>query len=122
MRPEKYLKYIIDPIFNHDRNKKIFSYNPTVQPPREEARTSKLFVYEYNAQSISGHELKNISETFRYCKNDQINWINIDGIVKSEVEAVCQHFQIHPLLVEDILSIGQRPKMDEIEGVMFCLL
>jgi magnesium transporter len=38
------------------------------------------------------------------------------------VEKVCTHFEIHPLLIEDILSINQRPKMDEVEGVLFCLL
>jgi magnesium transporter len=35
---------------------------------------------------------------------------------------VCDHYGVHPLLIEDILSINQRPKMDEVEGVMFCLL
>lgn len=122
MRPEKYLKYIIDPIFNQNRTKEIFNYNPTVQPIREEAKTSKLFVYDYTPQSINQHELCKIEETLQYCSAEKVIWINIDGIVKKDVETVCQYFKIHPLLVEDILNIGQRPKMDEIEGVLFCLL
>jgi magnesium transporter len=51
-----------------------------------------------------------------------MSWINIDGLRKSDVERVCQHFDIHQLLVEDILSVNQRPKMDEVEDVLFCLL
>ncbi len=35
---------------------------------------------------------------------------------------MCIHFNIHPLIAEDILSIGQRPKVDEINGVVYCLL
>src|SRR4029077_19236523 len=35
---------------------------------------------------------------------------------------ICNHFGIHPLIAEDILSIGQRPKMDELNGLLFCLL
>jgi magnesium transporter len=35
---------------------------------------------------------------------------------------VANHFGVHSLLVEDILSINQRPKTDEVEGVLFCLL
>ena len=122
MRPEKYLKYLVDPIFNPHRTKEIFSYNPTVEATREGAKSSSLFVYDYSPHSIGQHELKRIEEAFAYSTEDKVNWINIDGIVKADVEAICQHFQIHPLLVEDILSIGQRPKMDEIEGVLFCLL
>ncbi|MEO6187345.1 MAG: magnesium/cobalt transporter CorA, partial [Ginsengibacter sp.] len=39
-----------------------------------------------------------------------------------DCEKICAHFQVHPLIAEDILSIDQRPKMDEIEGVLYCLL
>jgi magnesium transporter len=38
------------------------------------------------------------------------------------VEKIAAHFGIHPLITEDILSIGQRPKMDEVEGILYCLL
>lgn len=35
---------------------------------------------------------------------------------------ICAYFNIHPLIAEDILSIGQRPKFDEINGTLYCLL
>ena len=41
---------------------------------------------------------------------------------KVDVEKICTHYGIHYLITEDILSVGQRPKMDEIEGLVFCLL
>ncbi|MCW3079991.1 magnesium/cobalt transporter CorA [Segetibacter sp.] len=122
MRPEKYLKYLIEPIFNTRRTKEIFNYNPATEPVREEATHTKIFVYNYDPASISAKELKDMSEVFIYRDSDKVSWINMDGIVKANVEAVCQHFEVHPLLIEDILSIGQRPKMDDIEGVMFCQL
>ncbi|MEP7238455.1 MAG: magnesium/cobalt transporter CorA, partial [Ferruginibacter sp.] len=39
-----------------------------------------------------------------------------------DVESICKHFGVHYLITEDILSLGQRPKMDEIDGLLFCLL
>ena len=48
-------------------------------------------------------------------------WINVDGIKKSEVEKLCNYYGIHHLLVEDILSSGQRAKMDDSEKCDFCL-
>lgn len=49
-------------------------------------------------------------------------WINVDGLNQSEVLALCAPFAVHPLLVEDILSIGQRAKADNMEEQLFCLL
>ena len=66
--------------------------------------------------------LKKIDDCFRFLDTDMISWINIDGIRKADVENICNHFGIHPLIQEDILSINQRPKMDEIDNILFCLL
>jgi magnesium transporter len=63
-----------------------------------------------------------VEDVLTYKQNNRINWINIDGLRKTDVETVCNHFGIHPLLMEDILSINQRPKVDEVEGILFCLL
>ncbi|HEY8397837.1 MAG TPA: magnesium/cobalt transporter CorA, partial [Flavihumibacter sp.] len=72
--------------------------------------------------AIDEHEFDAVEPCFRFRQSDRISWINIDGLRKADVEAICTHFEIHPLLIEDILSIQQRPKMDEVENVLFCLL
>ena len=118
---KKYLQFIF-PFFNTKRTKEIFRINPTVMPVREEASEISIYVYDYNRDDMKEYELDKISDAFACRDNHKISWINIDGIRKSDVEAICKHFGVHPLLVEDILSIGQRPKMDEIDNVLFCLL
>jgi magnesium transporter len=43
-----------------------------------------------------------------------INWINIDGLHdENTVEEICTYLGIHNLTMEDILSVGQRPKIEE---------
>jgi magnesium transporter len=123
LKPEKYLRYLYLPnLFGTDRTKEILHVNPTVIPAREEAKEVKAFVYDYDAVSITERRLENIGESFTYRDSKRISWINIDGLRKNDVETICNHFGIHPLIMEDILSIDQRPKMDEVEGVLFCLL
>lgn len=123
MIPEtkKYLQFIF-PFFNTKRTKEIFRVNPTVMPVREEAAEVAVYVYDYDQNDIKEYELDKVSDAFACRDNDKISWINIDGIRKPDVEAVCKHFGVHMLLSEDILSVGQRPKMDEIDNVLFCLL
>lgn len=122
MQPHIYLKQFLEPIFNPGRTKEIFKFNPAVEPERTEDAKTHLFVFSYNASTVQGAELKSAAETFAYKDTDRISWINIDNISKNTVETICAHFGVHPLIVEDILSIGQRPKMDDIEGVLYCLL
>ena len=66
--------------------------------------------------------MKKVEEVYPFLQSPSVTWINIDGLRKEDVESICNHFGIHPLIAEDILSIGQRPKVDEIDGLMYCLL
>lgn len=113
---------MIFPFFNTKRTKEIFHVNPTVIPKREEAAEISIYVYDYNATVLKEYELKNTKESFPFKENKNNSWINIDGIRKADVEAICNHYGVHYLLMEDILSAGQRPKMDEMDDVLFCLL
>ncbi|MFM9911580.1 MAG: magnesium/cobalt transporter CorA [Chitinophagaceae bacterium] len=123
LRPEKYLRYLYLPnLFGTDRTKEILHVNPTLVPERVEPENALIFVYDYNAETLDERQLNGTNECTDFKNNNRISWINIDGLKKTDVDAICNHYNIHPLLAEDILSIGQRPKMDEVEGVMYCLL
>lgn len=91
-------------------------------PHREEATEVDVSVFEYTATSVEERKLTCVQDTFAFKNSGRITWINIDGLRKADVEAVCNHYEVHTLLIEDILSVNQRPKMDEVEGVLFCLL
>lgn len=123
LRPEKYLRYLYLPnLFGIERTKEILHVNPTIIPQREEAKDVAISVFDYDSEGIEEVRLKSVSESFRFKLSKRVSWINIDGLRKADVEAVCNHFRVHPLIMEDILSINQRPKMDEVEGILFCLL
>ncbi len=43
-----------------------------------------------------------------------VTWINIDGLHdEKSIEEICTHLDVHKLSMEDILSVGQRPKLEE---------
>jgi magnesium transporter len=118
-----YLKFLgLQQLFGIERTKEILNVNPTVIPVREEANEIRLFVYDFDAEHLTSFQSDKVSDCFNYKFSNNISWINIDGLRKADVEAVCSHFNVDPLLIEDILSVNQRPKMDEVEDVLFCLL
>ena len=112
----------IFPAFNTRRTREIFRINPTVIPVREEAKEVKVYVYDYNNIELEEFEFNSVSKCFDFRDSHNISWINIDGLRKEDVENISSHFNIHYLITEDILSVGQRPKMDEMDNILYCLL
>lgn len=48
--------------------------------------------------------------------SQQTLWLNIEGLHETElIKKIVEHFKLHKLSGEDILSVGQRPKLDEYE-------
>jgi magnesium transporter len=118
---KKIISYLFNPL-ELLRTKKVLQVNPTVESNRVEPAESTFCAYDYNEKTIEIKQLKNVEECFAFIDSTNVSWINIDGLRKDTVEVICNHYGIHYLIAEDILSIGQRPKMDEMNGLMFCLL
>ena len=122
MRPQKYLSLLV-PMFNVQRTKEILSVNPVKAVSREDSEEVQVTVFRYTVKEVSEFKYDSVVDCLQFAEdNKYIHWINIDGLRKKDVERVCERFGIHYLLMEDILSIDQRPKMDEIENVLYCLL
>lgn len=121
MQTADYIKQLFTPTIANGRRPKV--YNPLQSvAERKDAADVKIMVYSYDRAAVYEHRLNSIEETFAFKNSQGIRWINVDGIRKADVEAICRQFGIHSLLEEDILSVGQRPKMDEVDEVMYCLL
>jgi magnesium transporter len=116
-----YLEYILNP-FNLFRTKEILTVNPTVIPDRKEEVPVKIFAYDFNTETLLETPVDKVEDSFHYLHTDKISWINVDGIRKTDVEKICEHYNIHYLIAEDIQSVGQRAKMDEIDNVLYCVL
>ncbi len=98
--------------------------NPFI-PPGEKRRLEgypTIFIYDYNHEKINYYTTTNTEDCFSFKSTATITWINMDGINKTEVERISNKFGVHSLIQEDILSYGQRPKMDEVENILFVLL
>lgn len=121
MAVQDYFSYLLNPL-ELLRTKKVLRVNKPEIATRTEPEKTKIFVYDYNAEHISNKELSSVPECFPYLNTPYVTWVNVDGLKQKDVEKIGEQFGIHPLITEDILSLGQRAKTDEINGLLFCLL
>ncbi len=46
-----------------------------------------------------------------------VRWINVDGLADREaIHALATKYDLHPLAIEDVLNLGQRPKIESYGG------
>jgi len=83
----------------------------------------RIRLMDYDEQSFEEKDLERIEECFS-CKDTQtVTWINIDGLHDIDIIAeIGENFGLHPLILEDILNTGQRPKMEDFENYIFISL
>lgn len=121
MAPQKYISYLLNPL-ELLRTKKVLQVNQPVIAERKEPEETSVFVFDYDAVNITSKQLNHVPDCFPYIDSPTVSWINVDGLRKNDIENICNHYGIHYLILEDILSLGQRAKMDEINGLLFCLM
>jgi magnesium transporter len=82
-----------------------------------------ITVISYDEDTIDEKEIDDIGDSSAFVRDTGVAWINIDGLHCAEViRAAGKHFAIHPLLLEDIMNTGQRPKLEEFDDGLFLVL
>ncbi|KPL07792.1 magnesium transporter [bacterium SM23_57] len=78
---------------------------------------------DYDATNLQEHEVTSIEECFPFKDTPTITWINIDGLHDVDiVEKIGKHFGMHPLVMEDIVNPGQRPKIEDTTDYIFLVV
>jgi magnesium transporter len=83
----------------------------------------RIRLIDYDEEHFQEREIETVEECFPFKDKPTITWINIDGLHQVDViEKLGIHFDIHPLVLEDIMHTGQRPKAEDFEEYIFVVL
>jgi magnesium transporter len=83
----------------------------------------RITFLDYDEQSFEEKQVPNIEECLKLKDTGTVSWINIDGLHDIELlEKLGKGFELHPLVLEDILNTGQRPKFEDYEKHIFIVL
>jgi magnesium transporter len=83
----------------------------------------KITIINYDEEQFQEKEVGTIDEVFPFSDKSTATWINLDGIHQVDnIEKIGKHFKIHPLVLEDIVNTGQRPKMEDFSNYLFMVL
>ena len=84
---------------------------------------AKITIIDYDETHFEEKEVTTVEECLPFKDTPTVTWINIDGIHQVEViEKIGKQFNLHPLVLEDILNTGQRPKVEDFEHYLYIVL
>jgi magnesium transporter len=90
--------------------------------PAGESRLS-IHLIDYTESEFAEEELATAELCKPYLEKESITWIHIEGRTDPEtISNIGELFGLHPLAMEDVLNLGQRPKIEEYDGQFFIIM
>lgn len=83
----------------------------------------KIDVIQYDIDSYTENIITNVDDLEQFNFKDKTTWIQIYGLHdESVVKKIGDLFNIHNLVLEDILNIYQRPKLEDYDDYLFLVV
>ena len=100
------------------------------QPPgtavyvgKAEPEPTVVSVIDYDAERHEARTLPNVEDAFPFKDTPTVTWLNIAGLRDVEaIERIAKRYEVHPLVLEDILNTTQRPKIEIFDDYIFVVL
>lgn len=89
----------------------------------ERTERVKITLIEFNEKEFFEKDFYDLSECTAHFKDTMIKWINVEGVHNTAlIEKLGQMYNIHPLTMEDIVHIDQRPKFEDYDHYLVAIL
>ena len=78
---------------------------------------------DYDEKNLYDKRISDAEECKQFKESATTSWINIDSINNvGLIEQIGKAFQLHPLVLEDILHTSQRPKLEDFDNYLYIVV
>ncbi|MCE3227053.1 MAG: magnesium and cobalt transport protein CorA [Bacteroidetes bacterium] len=83
----------------------------------------KINLIEFNDNELIEEEFYDLSDCLSQVKPNMIKWINVEGVHNTAmIEKIGKHYNLHPLTMEDIVHVDQRPKFEDYDNYVLTIM
>lgn len=84
---------------------------------------TKMTIVDYSKEDVEERQIESVDEILKYKERDTMTLVIIEGLANVDiVEKIGSMFDIHQLVLEDILNTHQRPKFEEYDDYLYIVL
>lgn len=82
----------------------------------EDAVASEITLIDYDKQRARRFAIADPEACTQYLETDSVSWINVQGLGNEDIlRRLGKVFQLHPLVLEDVVNVPQRSKVEDYE-------
>ncbi|NJL89213.1 MAG: magnesium/cobalt transporter CorA [Coleofasciculaceae cyanobacterium SM2_1_6] len=79
-----------------------------------DATPSTIELIDYNVTNKISIKLSMPEECIPYLDTESVSWVDVAGLGSEDIlQRMGKVFNLHPILIEDVVNVPQRPKVDE---------
>jgi magnesium transporter len=94
-----------------------------IPPPEYQGAPPAVSLIQYDARTFDERSIEATEDLLSSLESDKISWVSIIGLGDIDFfRQLAEHVRIHPLALEDILNLGQRPKVDAYDRQLVIVL
>lgn len=83
----------------------------------------RITVMDYAGDHFQEKEVQAVEECFPFKDSKTVTWINVTGLHETDIiNRIGGHFDLHPLVLEDIVNVHQRPKVEDFQDYIYVVL
>lgn len=87
---------------------------------KKQSLKTVIDIINYSNQTFNKIDCNDVEDGFNFEGNEQVTWINVNGLNNlTDIEKLGEHYNLHPLTLEDIVNTSQRPKLEEFKNYFF---
>ncbi|MHC5598525.1 MAG: magnesium/cobalt transporter CorA [Nostoc sp.] len=75
-----------------------------------------IFLIDYNQTNFTREQLATPEECVPYLEMESISWVDVQGLGSQDIlQRLGNVFELHPLVLEDVVNVPERPKIEDYE-------
>jgi len=84
---------------------------------------TRVTLIDYNSDHFEQRTVSSLEDILKYRDTASTTWVIIEGLADAEIiGTIGTYFDIHPLVLEDVMNTHQRPKLEEHDNYLFVVL
>lgn len=88
----------------------------------ENAVQPSIILIDYNQTEVIRVKIDNPEDCNNYLDTESVSWVDVQGLGNRDIlERLGQVFDLHPLVLEDVVNMAERPKIEEYEDQLLII-
>ncbi|MBD2385456.1 magnesium/cobalt transporter CorA [Cylindrospermum sp. FACHB-282] len=88
----------------------------------ENAEYPTIFLIDYNQTNFIREQIATPEECVKYLETESISWVDVQGLGNRDIlQSLGKVFDLHPLVLEDVVNMAERPKIEDFEDQLLII-